>query len=234
MQQEFNEEGYRIYHKYGNNGVFTDTEFAGARAVYGSMGYGDDYGIDRWERIKNMYDNDGNKIKKPQVISQGLGAGDIGQGLVGDCWFLSALSVVAYNRPDLLKNLIHEESQNYREDGLYVVRFFKMGYHKIVHVDDRFPVDHSKRSVFCKIQTEKGITEFWPVLLEKAYAKLHGSYDSLSAGRPEQGLVDLTNGISELITFDSEEFKQMKNNGSFWEKLRSSISTNLVSYFVKL
>jgi hypothetical protein len=32
-------------------------------------------------------------------------------------------------------------------------------------------------------------------------------------------MVDITNGISELLSFDEDEFKKMRNNGSFWEKL---------------
>ena len=50
-----------------------------------------------------MRDNNGYPIENPQVITQGFGANDIGQGSIGDWWFLSALSVVAFNRPDLLK-----------------------------------------------------------------------------------------------------------------------------------
>ena len=76
-----------------------------------------------------------------------------------------------------------------------------MGHQSIIDVDDRFPVDDQKQSVFWKIKSDNNITEFWPVLLEKAYAKLHGCYESINGGRPEQGLVDITNGISELINF---------------------------------
>ena len=43
---------------------------------------------------------------------------------------------------------------------------------KILYVDDKFPVDENNQSVFCKVITDHGASEFWPILLEKAYAKL--------------------------------------------------------------
>jgi len=127
-----------INEKIKNVRVFNDNDFFGENAINRGFG-GNDYGIESWKRIKDMRDNKNIKITNPQVITKGLGAGDIGQGQIGDCWFLSALSVVAYNRPDLLKSLIHEKCRSHREDGIYVIRFFKMGQQKIVYVDDRFP-----------------------------------------------------------------------------------------------
>ncbi len=66
---------------------------------------------------------------------------------------------------------------------------------------------------------EKGTTEFWAPLFEKAYAKLHNGYDALDGGRPVSGIVDLTNGISELIMLSGPEFDEMLADGSFWRKL---------------
>ena len=64
--------------------------------------------------------------------------------------------------------------------------------------------------------------EIWPLLFEKAYAKIHNGYDSLEGGRPEHAIVDLTNGISELIIFDDEEFEEMRNDGSLWDRIVSA------------
>ena len=59
-------------------------------------------------------------------------------------------------------------------------------------------------------------------MLEKAFAKIHNSFEGIDGGHPEEALVDLTNGISEVIYFDTKGFKKMKNDGSFWQKLVKS------------
>lgn len=49
--------------------------------------------------------------------------------------------------------------------------------------------------------------EFWPALLEKAYAKMHGSYEALNRKSVAEVLVDLTGGITENI-----DVKKMSND----------------------
>jgi hypothetical protein len=53
--------------------------------------------------------------------------------------------------------------------------------------------------------------EFWVPLVEKAYAKLHGSYDAINAGKITDALVDLTGEASEIVGVEPTD--------SFWEML---------------
>jgi len=61
--------------------------------------------------------------------------------------------------------------------------------------------------------------EFWLPLLEKAYAKLQGSYESINGGSMAVGLVDVSGGVSEKFDLTSPEMAGPLASGQFFREL---------------
>lgn len=124
---------------------------------------------------------------------------DIRQGQLGNCWFLSALSVLA-ERPRLIEHLLLTRTLN--AAGAYQVQFCKSGAWQTVTVDDFFPVDASTgRLAF----SHSPNNELWVALVEKAYAKLHGSYFAIESGSICDAFSDLTGAPAERIELHQDD-----------------------------
>ncbi len=62
-------------------------------------------------------------------------------------------------------------------------------------MDDYLPVGPDNKPIFSRNRETKN--EFWCALLEKAYAKICGSYETLEGGFTTDALVDMSGGIEE-------------------------------------
>ena len=70
---------------------------------------------------------------------------EICQGGAGDCWFLSAMAIMAATKREALKRLV--VSTKYSEWGLYVFRFYKEGQWVTVVIDDYIPCHFTAKTM---------------------------------------------------------------------------------------
>jgi calpain-15 len=108
---------------------------------------------------------------------------------------MCALASLA-ERPSLVERLFVTKEIN--PNGIYRVKLCKNGEWVTVTIDDFFPCYPLGSPLFSKTHGN----ELWVLLLEKAYAKLHGSYFSLRGGYASEALIDLTGCPTTCYQFD--------------------------------
>lgn len=172
-----------------------------------------------WKRPHEIYTGEeGPKMmKKGEESEDAIEPGDVKQGELGDCWLLGAFLCLA-TKPELLKNLIYYDGIS---SGYSVFRFFKDGEWRFVTVDTRIPVDPTTKEPKYARCTDPG--EFWVPLIEKAYAKLHKTYEALNGGKMGQGMVDISGGVSEKYNLKAPETREMLENGQFWKMIKNAL-----------
>jgi len=116
---------------------------------------------------------------------------NVQQGGLGDCWFISAMVIMATSGASTVEEIFEGSDL---ELGLIVVRFCKNGRFLHVMIDDRLPTEGST-PIYAK---NKDPTIWWCPLWEKAYAKLMGGYANLDGGNIEYALQDFT-GMPPMV-----------------------------------
>ncbi|KAJ3594525.1 hypothetical protein NHX12_003832 [Muraenolepis orangiensis] len=152
-----------------------------------------------WRRPQEM-------CECPVLFPANINEGHAKQGLLGDCWFLCACTFLLKNK-HLMNKVCPPELPRWGDSsyrGSFQFRIWQKGRWTAVTIDDRLPC---VGFTLCFSRCHSP-TAFWVALLEKAYAKLHGSYESLWAGHVSEALVDLSGGLAErwsLAKRDAEE-----------------------------
>jgi calpain-15 len=159
----------------------------------------------QWQRASDVF--------KSSKIAENVSPDDIAQGKLGDCYFLSVLSVLATD-PNFIKSLFVNPEIN--KAGIYAINFYINGEKTQIIVDDAIPCDMSLgKSGYPAFASSKTYGDLWVILLEKAWAKLHGGYCKIRSGQAATAFAALTNKPSLEI-----EHAGVEKEEEVWRKLQ--------------
>eukprot|EP01046_Picozoa_sp_COSAG06_P004849 COSAG06_NODE_209_length_20178_cov_4.309478_12_plen_290_part_00 len=132
-------------------------------------------------------------------------SGDIVQGSIGTCFFLGSLAAMAHGQKGWVRQLFVAHDV---EAGVYGVRFFRGGCWQHVLVDDIIgyhapeqPATTAAAAGAAAAAPTYSTPWFshnsiegtvWVAIIEKAYAKLCGSYETINTGHAREAMVDLS------------------------------------------
>jgi calpain-15 len=129
--------------------------------------------------------------------------------MLGTCYFLASLSAIA-EKPDRIKRLFLSRKIN--KAGIYCVSLCINGIFEEIILDDTIPMTigpNGKDMISNKTKTN----ELWAMLIEKAYAKVHGGYMNIDGGLTREALKDLTGAPTETF------FSTSDNPDMHWRRI---------------
>ena len=152
-------------------------------------------------------------------LYRNIGPNDIIQGKCGDCYFLSTLSSFA-ETPDRIKKIFLNKEVN--EAGIYAVQLYINGEKRTVVVDDHFPYDtNTDRWAMCRPSRDDGINEIWALILEKAWAKVFGSYQRIEAGTAGEAMYPMSGRPHRFFIHAN-----LQNMDKLWDRILSAERKN--------
>uniref|UniRef100_A0A3Q0QXD0 Zgc:136872 n=1 Tax=Amphilophus citrinellus TaxID=61819 RepID=A0A3Q0QXD0_AMPCI len=127
----------------------------------------------------------------PALVLDGISRFDFGQGSLGNCWFLASIGALTFRKHIFTEVIPLGQTFDENYCGIFHFRFWRFGHWVDVVIDDKLPTLNGNL-IFVH---SKDQNEFWPALLEKAYAKVCGSYADMIAGTPSEAMMDFTGGV---------------------------------------
>ena len=173
----------------------------------------------RWRRLPDL-SGVGTDAPPPVLFADDIHPPCACPGKFPNDWFIMALNVLLA-KPQVVKALFVKTGQE-QSHGRYCVRFFKDGIVRRVIVDDLVPCTQLGAPLCALAENEPGFA--WVPIVEKAYAKLHGTYQALAGGTVDYALRDLTGGRVETVDTLSEEEKMDSScKDKMWDKLKEGL-----------
>jgi len=140
---------------------------------------------------------------------------DVKQGSLGDCYFIAAISAVAEVAERARRCIISRN--HYNTAGIHSVALCVAGLWEEITLDDNFPCLGTKPA-FSQSKNQ----DLWVLLLEKAWAKVHGGYLNIESGYISEALFGLTG--APVYSF----FTTPKNSDANWKAILEAERNNYI------
>ena len=151
---------------------------------------------------------------------------DIDMGVMGSAWLPCCLAALAErNDLKLIQSIFERHKAEYSSMGAYRLILCRDAWWRDVVIDDYVPlVRYPKKSLtdapaFCHNVLQP--REMWAAMIEKAYARLCGSYSSISTGYFHEGISDLTGFPCEKI-----KWEERKADNTLHSLISSTMASN--------
>jgi len=200
-----------------NTHLFEDPFFPACNSSIGSS-YSE---IDKlcWRRLEEFINEDELK-ESNRILRADFKPSDVLQGQLGNCWFVSTVSLLA-NHPKLLDRVM--ETKEVSKLGAYQFKLYVEGKWTSVLIDSRVPCVKSTGKIAFTTGARNQI--FIP-LIEKVLAKMHGSYDSLVSGLGIESLSTLTGMPCRPIQLQPDVSGRVECDQNIWTKIESAHNAN--------
>mmetsp|Transcript_11840 Transcript_11840/g.26217 ORF Transcript_11840/g.26217 Transcript_11840/m.26217 type:complete len:712 (+) Transcript_11840:64-2199(+) len=137
---------------------------------------------------------------------------DVAQGELGTCYFLAAIASIAQKHPDIISEMFVKRELWNGIQPVYTTRWLLNGKEHTVAVDGWVPADELTHQPFF-VNVNDG-ADFWPLILEKAWAKIFGSFKAVSGGFAHEAFKAITQAPFETIDVEEED------KATVWMKLK--------------
>eukprot|EP00930_Biecheleria_cincta_P001201 TRINITY_DN102362_c0_g1_i1.p1 TRINITY_DN102362_c0_g1~~TRINITY_DN102362_c0_g1_i1.p1 ORF type:complete len:662 (+),score=86.37 TRINITY_DN102362_c0_g1_i1:49-1986(+) len=153
--------------------------------------------------------------------SQGPKYSDIAQGDLASCYFLATLASIADTHPDIIVNMFKHRLLWKHQHPVYTSEWLLGGAPTLVAVDEVVPA-WDNAPMFVSF-TEKHA--MWPLLLEKAWAKIFGNYKNIEYGYGVEAFKAVTQAPVDYLYL--EDFgSYVFSKDAVWESMLDAVKRN--------
>ena len=166
----------------------------------------------KWERLSKLYGTIDLRV------AEHISSKDVQQGCLSDSYLIPLLGYIANNFPRQIERLF--STKNVNSNGIYALRLLIEGNYTTVVIDDYMPYNpHNDKLIYAQKVTKN----IWPILLEKAIAKVKGSYEDIEK--------DALNLFSYILPYTLETHindLEITEKEVKWNQIQTKLDENCV------